>query len=109
VVRQPGAEPFYRDLVDEFPRFMRHVSSLATAQDPVLARKYNIDALSAAMTMRRSAGNVYRLAAAHARREQSELTDTFRWLIVGIALGCLLVINVSIIVLLRAGAWCSGL
>ena len=103
VVHEPGTERFYRDLVDEFPRFMRQVSSLATAQDPVLARKYNIEALSMAMAMRKNAGQIHRLTGDHARREQSELTGHFRWLVVGIALGCLLVINISIMVLLRAG------
>lgn len=82
---------------------MRQVGSLATAQDPVLARKYNIEALSTAMAMRENVRRIDRLAGAHVRREQSELTRHFRWLVVGIALGCLVVINVSIVVLLRAG------
>jgi hypothetical protein len=103
VVHEPRAAPFYRDLVEKFPALMRQVGSLATAQDAALARKYNIEALSTAMAMRENVRRIDRLTGAHARDEQAELTRHFRWLVVGIALGCLLVINVSIVVLLRAG------
>ncbi len=103
VIREPGAEPFHRALVDEFPAFMRQVSSLATAQDPGLARKYNVEALSTAMALRENVAQIYQHAVTHTRAEQSELIARFRWLVVGIALGCLLVITVSIMLLLRAG------
>jgi len=108
VVHEPRAEPFYRDLVDRFPEFMRQISSLATAQDPVQVRKYNVEALSTAMAMREDVRRIHRVASAHAHREQSDLLRHFRWLVMGIALSCLLVINISVIVLLRAGRMVLG-
>jgi len=104
VIHEPGAEPFHRALVDEFPVFMRQVSSLATAQDPGLAQKYNVEALSTAMALRENAAQIYQHAVAHARTEQAELIGHFRWVVVGISLGCLLVITVTIMLLLRAGS-----
>ncbi len=104
VVCEPGAVPFYQDLVARYPEFERRISSLATAQDQELARQYNVKALESAIAMREDVSWINRSAREHARREQLELAGRFRWVVLGMALGCMLVINVSIIVLLRAAA-----
>lgn len=104
VLEEPGAKPFYQDLLATFPEFERRVSSLATAQDPALARQCNVDALTVAMAMRESVGQIDREVGEHAREEHLELADRFRWLVLGFALGGLLLINISILVLLRAAS-----
>lgn len=102
VVHEPEAEPSYRSLIAKYPQFTHQVSSLATAQDVELARQYNVKALASAMVLRESVSRIDRVVREHARREQLELSRHFRWLVLGTAIGCLLVVNISIIVLLRA-------
>jgi signal transduction histidine kinase len=94
-------KPVYRKLQAASPAFERAVGSLATAQDPTLAKQYNVEALSQAMAMREQVRTISQEARGHAREEQTELVEYFRWLVLGMAMAFLLVINVSIIVLLR--------
>lgn len=104
MIAEPETASSYLDLRTKFPQFERSVSSLATAQDAGLARQYNLQALAGAASLRENVSRINAEAREHARREQVELAERFRWLILGVALGCMLVINVSIIVLLRAAA-----
>ncbi|HDZ20995.1 hypothetical protein LCGC14_0254220 [marine sediment metagenome] len=108
LIENSEASKYYADLRAKYPKFEHRVSSLATAQDVELARRYNLQALAAAAAMREDAGRINEEARAHARREQGALASRFRWLILGVALGSMLVINVSIIVLLRAAAMVLG-
>ncbi len=102
VVEKPETTDAYRDLSDRFPDFERCVSSLATVQDAELAMRYNIVAMSSAVEMRKDVRHINHAAGRHAKKEQLGLARDFRWLMVGITLGGVFVINVSIIVLLRA-------
>ena len=101
-VKRPEIEPAYREVLAQFPEFRREVSSLATVQDATLSARHNVAALQLAMKMREHVGRIDRAAGEHARDEQFELVSRFRWLVLGIAMGFVLVINVSIIFLLRA-------
>lgn len=100
-VRKAEITGIYKSLLDAIPSFERAVGSLATAQDPVLARQYNVEALRQAMAMRGYVRQISEEAREHARAEQTELVEYFRWLVLGMAMAFMLVINVSIIVLLR--------
>ena len=100
-VRKAEIAGVYKDLLDMSPSFERAVGSLATAQDPVLARQYNVEALRQALAMRGYVRQISQEAREHARDEQTELVEYFRWLVLGMAIAFMLVINISIIVLLR--------
>jgi methyl-accepting chemotaxis protein len=102
VVGEPAMKEAYQRFVAEYPAFENHISSLATAQDADLARWHATAALSRTMSMRRDAREIQRQAWEHGRREQRELAARFRWIVLGMALGGMLVINASIMVLLRA-------
>ena len=91
------------DLLDiHLTQFRQSVASLATAQDPDLARQYIVDALGKAMELRRDAHQVERAAHQHASEEQLYLATSFRWLVLGLTLGCMIVVNVVILALLHA-------
>ena len=102
VVHLPESEGPFKTVQNLYPRFEQRVSTLATAQDENLARKYAIVALADTMTLRQGIRQIDRNVREHARLEQENLAIRFRWLVFGIAIGCLLVINISIVVLLRA-------
>lgn len=87
-----------RGLVD----FEHHVGALATAQDPVLAKQYNLSASTDAIGLRENIATIDAIARKHAEDEQRDLLRRFRWVLLGMAIGWVLVINVSIMVLLRA-------
>jgi signal transduction histidine kinase len=53
------------------------------------------------MAMREQVRKISQEAREHARHEQTELVEYFRWLVLGMAMAFLLVINISIIMLLR--------
>jgi methyl-accepting chemotaxis protein len=102
VVHLPESQDAFETLTKTLPTFERSVSSLATAQDESLARKYTVDALAQAMALRQAARRIDLNVRAHARLEQENLAGRVRWLIFGIAIGCLFVINLAIVALLKA-------
>lgn len=102
VVHLPESEGPLKAVQDLYPRFEQRISSLATAQDENLARNYAVAALADAMALRQSVRQIDHNVRDHVRLEQEHLANRFRWLVFGIAIGCLLVINISIVVLLRA-------
>ncbi len=102
VVHEAEAKPSYQSLTAKYPQFMRQVSSLATSQDVELFRQYNVEALASAIVLRESVSRISHVAREHARQEQLEVSSYFRRLVLGTAIGCMLVVNISIIVLLRA-------
>ena len=104
VVHEAAIEGVYDRLVGRMRAFERHVGALATAQDPVLASLYNREAITAAVELR---GDIVRItghAHNHAQEERDELTSRFRWLVIGLAIGFLLVINTSVILLMRTSS-----
>lgn len=102
VVHLPESEQIFQSVVEGYPAFERTISSLATAQDENLARKYTVEALAEAMALRQGVRQIDSNVREHTRMEQVDLASRFRWLVFGIAIGCLLVINISIVVLMRA-------
>jgi nitrate/nitrite-specific signal transduction histidine kinase len=95
------SESFAR-LDESFPVFRRHVGSLATAQNLELARLHNEAAMSAAVAMQQQALPMGRVVHQHAQAEQEDVLARFRWLVLGLSLLFLLVINVAVVLLLRS-------
>lgn len=104
LVHGPDTKDHYLDLQTRFPRFRDSVSSLATVQDIRLTAEHNLEAMRLAVGIRESVRHIGAQAKRHAREEQSELGASFRRIVLGTAIGYALVINVSIIILLRAAS-----
>ncbi|QNN20965.1 HAMP domain-containing protein [Planctomycetales bacterium ZRK34] len=102
VMHEPEIEATYHQFHDRLKTFTRHVGALATAQDPQLASRHNLEALATAAAVRDDANKIVDYAHRHVRQEQIDLTGYFRWLIIGMAIGFLLVIDVSVLMLLRS-------
>ena len=98
-------EPEYRNackrILARFPSFQRHVGALATAQDATLARQHNEAALEAVVAIRADTLPIGKVVHNHAQAEQEDLLTWFRWLVLGMGLVFLLVINIAVVVLLR--------
>jgi HAMP domain-containing protein len=101
VAEEPCAG-IYRNLQTRLPVFCKSVSAMATSQDPALTRKYNDSALQSAVTMNQDILEIGRFVRAHAEVEQRDLVTHFRRLVLGMAVAFLLLINTSILLLLRA-------
>jgi signal transduction histidine kinase len=102
VLDDPQVRQDYDDLIGRIDGFDARIGVLSTAQDRELARSYNLAALDAASQMRRSLLRIARHIQAHAQTEQVALTGRFRWLVVAMAIGFLIVINGSILLMMRA-------
>jgi methyl-accepting chemotaxis protein len=101
VANLPENAPALNGIRSEMPNFRRYVSALATAQDPELANLYQRHARSSAIALRRDILALSRSVGSHGQTEQAEIISKFRWLVLGLTLVFLLVINISIIALLR--------
>lgn len=92
----------YDELINQIDEFEARVGVLATAQDRKVALRYNLAALDDAALMRQRLLMIARHVQQHATQEQAALTVRFRWLVVAMALGFLIVINGSVLLMLRA-------
>ncbi len=95
-----GAD-IYRRIDAQLPAFVRQVGSLATTRDPGLARQHNREALRLSIALRNDILELSQLARIHAHAEQDALAARFRWLVLGLSLAFLLMINLSIVMLWR--------
>lgn len=98
------SESIYTTIRAQMAEFRSQAARFVTAQDAELARQYNEAALNAAVSLRQSTLPLSRNIRAHAHREQEELLSWFRWLVLGLAVVFVIVINISVIVLLRLGS-----
>lgn len=89
-------------LKQRLPRFFSSVSALATSQDADLARQHNQEALSAAVEMNQAVLEISQFIRDYADAEQAHLISRFRWIVLGLGVAFLVLINASIIILLRA-------
>lgn len=102
VVHEKEIGDIYTQLQPLLDRFKVQISTLATTEDAVLLERHNILALEAATSLRNHILIVSQYAHAHSQEETTELTKHFRYFVIAIAAGFLLVINLSILVLLRS-------
>ena len=97
----PEGKAYFDQVEEVFPIFERHVGMLATTQDPELAAAHTTEAMGASVSLRRDILALSRLMHEHIMREQDESMAWFRWLVLALAIVFLLVINTSVMVLLR--------
>ncbi len=102
LLREPQVHKTFEELIHQIDSFQSRVGVLATAQDRELALHYNLAALDDAAQMRQRLLHIARYVQNHARQEQVTLTGRFRWLVVAMAIGFLIVINGSILLMMRA-------
>ncbi len=102
VIEEDETKEAFNDLKKRLPVFYRNVGLLATAQDDSLARQYNQMALTDAVEINRDILRMSQFVRAHADREQQDLVSRFRSLALGLSVAFLILINGSIIILLRA-------
>jgi HAMP domain-containing protein len=92
----------YRRLLELVPQFIEHVGNLATTRDPALSAVHADQAMTASTAIRREISAIHQVAQAHVEKEQLAATTKFRWVVIGVAIVFLAVINLSILALLRA-------
>jgi HAMP domain-containing protein len=102
IVGEAEAKPYFDRVKTAWPEFERHVAVQATVQDPAISRVHNDAALSAALELRQAIVPLRTAIDTHGRREQEELIGRMRWIVLGLAVSFLLVINAAVLVLLRA-------
>ncbi|MFO8014724.1 MAG: HAMP domain-containing protein [Phycisphaerae bacterium] len=103
IVQREGAAKYAR-LRGLLPRFRRHVGALATTRDPDLAAFHTSNARDISVTLRQEAVALGALARRHAAEERANLISRFRWILLGLAVVFLLVINVAVLMLWRAAS-----
>lgn len=101
VLQDQEIHPTYVQFLARLDGFKPLVGVLATAKDHEISLRYNLACLDRAAQMRHELLLIARHVQGHSHAEQTEITGEFRWLVVAIALGFLLVINTSILMLLR--------
>src|SRR5262245_6965800 len=101
---EPRCAELFVTVRGELPAFEREVAALAAAPDIESAQAHVEPALSAALALQRATLPMSRCILDHAHREQTALVNHFRWLVLGLSIVFLLLINVAVIVLLRLGA-----
>jgi nitrate/nitrite-specific signal transduction histidine kinase len=103
ITRDEAAEPFAK-LRAALPIFVQHVGNMATTQDPALTRFHTEQALQTSAEMRHAVATLIQVCQANAQTKQTAVTAKFRSTVLGLAVAFLVLINVSIIVLLRAAS-----
>ena len=101
VLHEPAISLVFARTRTEVASFATSVGVLATCQDPAFLDEYHQQATEAADQLRADILRIVEHAQAHAERDQTALNARFRWMVIGIALGFLVVMNTSILLLLR--------
>ncbi|MCY2930689.1 MAG: HAMP domain-containing protein [Planctomycetota bacterium] len=104
VVRQGDLAPVYKKLQVDLEAFTASVTLLGTAQDAALVLRYNVQALEQAVALHGGVARIDRGARDRVRGEQEDLAARFRWLVLGMTVGCLVLVNTAILSLL----WAAG-
>ncbi len=97
----PTGAPIFLRLTGELPTFRQHLEALATVQDAGLERLHTEAALSIALNLRHAAGMLSRYMRDHSRGEQEEVVSRFRWLVLGLSISFVVLINIAVVLLLR--------
>ena len=101
VTNVPENQAVLQRIRKDTPVFASHVAALGTAQDVQWASYHRREARTAAVALRRDILTLSRSIGAHGEAEQAGITNRFRWLVLGLTVVFLIVINVSIVALLR--------
>lgn len=98
----PAAQQAMTRLWETVPQFYRHVGLLATVEDSAFLQRHHDAALSSAVSMSRDLLQLSEVVRKHASGEQFQLANRFRWLVLAMAGAFMVVINASILLLMRA-------
>lgn len=93
--------PAYTRLMDRLSGFKTMIGMLATTHDRELSVRYNMVCMERTAQMQQNLLLIARHVEQQYRTELAGTTNRFRWLVVAIALGFLVVINTSILMMLR--------
>ena len=101
LITESEAGGSYGQLLVLLPQFERHVGSLATARNRTLAHVHSETAQVVLAAIRREILQLGAVARDHLRAEQHDMTVRFRWLVLGLTVVFLLLINLAVVALLR--------
>ena len=104
VIQGAYAQMGYGRIQALLPEFEAHVGSLATTRDAELARYHTQEALKTSIAIRREALVLNQVARDHAHEEREALVSEFRWIVLGMSLLFLLVIDVAVMMLWRTAS-----
>jgi signal transduction histidine kinase len=96
-----GTSAGYDRIRAALPDFEAHIGELATTRDPALVYYHTHEAMKISVAIRREALAMGEAARSHAQGEREALVSRFRWLVLGLAIVFLLVIDVAVMVLWR--------
>jgi signal transduction histidine kinase len=97
----PEARPRYEAIVTSLTVFEKHVAMLATVDNESLSRAHTAEAIGASIVLRQEILAVARTMREHTSGEERDAITHFRWIVLGIAVGFLAVINTWFLVLYR--------
>jgi len=97
----PQSRAAYVAIERSLESFSDHVATLATIEDENLAREHTAQAISASITLRQEILGIARAMREHTAGEERDAITLFRWIVLGIAVGFLVVINTSFFVIYR--------
>lgn len=100
----PQARATYDSLVASLEVFQQHVAMLATVENEALARDHTAEAIGASVALRQEILGISRVMREHTSGEEHAAIAYFRWIVLGIAVGFVVVINLSFVVLYRMSA-----
>jgi signal transduction histidine kinase len=100
-VQRPETGANYGRIQAALPEFERHVSTLATTRDRELAQYHTRQALELAMELRHQSLELGEIARTHAQEESAAMLRHFRWLMIGLLLLFLIVIDVAVMAFWR--------
>lgn len=103
IMKEPDGQPIdsAEPIQDLLPDFTHAVGALATALDPDIAAQHGQEALGLSIALRRTALDLSRISREHVDEEQREVTSRLRWTVLGMSLVSLILINTSVMVLMR--------
>jgi methyl-accepting chemotaxis protein len=97
----PDARGDYEQVLASLEEFKRSAAFLATVEDESLARDHTTEAIAASIRLRQRILHLSDLAREHTSGEEHAAVAHFRVIVLALAIGFLLVINVSFLVLFR--------
>lgn len=95
------AHAVYPRITTNLQVFSKHVGTLATTEDEASVKANMAEAMTASVRLRRDIMLIGQLMRDHTRAETRHAVSKFRWLVLGLAIVFLLVINVFVILMLR--------
>ena len=97
----PQAKASYESIVASMATFEQHVGMLATVEDERLAQLHMDPAITASISLRQEILNIGRMMRDHTAREEQATLMWFRRVVLGLTIVFLVVLNISVMVLLR--------